>query len=1056
MDDEQSNENEEMPQASSEDDSPETDSPGEATPEEPKEVPGSSSENPMSSGMAALAAVASKVFRAPLQEEPLEKSLPAPLRPKSAHGLDAPPSKKPLLPKPASTPVKSGQARPLAPPETASSPKSLSCPPQNGSPMNTDPVVSSPLNVHPRKSGAPMKRPADTNISPVKKKPKVESREGGLPYVPVQPKLKPTTPIKTEEASPKAREESSPLEVEKIERKHSMDVFPGGRGVPSPTIGIMQRYAPSPLALMSFSSKLGINRNPFRTRSHRPGEACNWRKGTPLPNAETPLPAVLSSPIVVHVSKPITEGLFDSAEGDAVAAKVTKKPTKIKKKKFIHIYDRLPLDQMNFSSPKDTSTAKKLLAGIHHVGAIIPKKESMWLGKNLWVFTVEQLDYSLSAPSKKAGGNAGQDLMQAVARGLLVRGNEASCAETKHSETKTAVVSSAITVKLENSDQATGTSDVAMPDAGASSSVSGPLGGGLERSAPTVKQIADKSGTGSNPSAPEQGKNNKESSFQSPGQADDSKPLGGEMSSSATAEVAADKLGTGNNPTSPKQGIPDKGSRQESASEQADSKSPGNAVSRANTVEVAAEKSVPASKPSLSAAPGQGPDNNESTSKIPQGQTGSDSVEPKEPEKKSIQEQLDAEKEVAKARVDETHGKSKGDASVEVKSKAPSVPPRQKEPSAEQLQQAYAIIQRWRGCVGRFKSSQMDKKGATTFLLSGPIGQLLPKLVRQFMESVRVKTLMGFFSLKKTEASPLIAYYKDWRKHCELPLLKGYCLARHLLGMNIRLEKAVRSMPPADAETRRWMSKVLVILTGSSKDFIVDECKIVDVEYFLNERTKEWSDRLVLWRTRNNLPPLKGSGKVAMVSGWKTSLKDSMDVEKGRGRVLTEAELLQVPPKGPDEEEGEAEETEPEQETTKKKVSKKSKAIKPVMYTSGQSALHSGAFLASVLRGENVKFLNSINIFNSEQLIECDKQPKSSAILELMKFRTEATNVQAQPATCVRLMYDWTQRIKTKLEEIQSDTVTSLAKKRGPKAKESGETQSHITVVTPKKQPANV
>jgi hypothetical protein len=378
------------------------------------------------------------------------------------------------------------------------------------------------------------------------------------------------------------------------------------------------------------------------------------------------------------------------------------------------------------------------------------------------------------------------------------------------------------------------------------------------------------------------------------------------------------------------------------------------------------------------------------------------------------------------------------------------------EPADDKMQAASEILDRWVDCIVKYKA-EGDPESATQFLLSGPIGQLLPELVRLFLETVRITTLMGFFSLKKTEASPLIQCYRDWRTHCELPSMKGYCLARHLLGMSNRVEKAVRSMPPADYETRNWMKEVLVVLTGSSKEFIVDECHVVDVEYFLNERTKEWSDRLVIWREQNNLPPLKGSGKVAMVSGWKTMLKEALDVERGTGRVLTEAELLQIPPPGPEEEVLEVQSVVPKievKEKKKKAVKKPSKPPTPVTYESGHSALQSEEFLASILRPENIKFLQSTGITNAEHLIACEKQQTSPIIVELMAFRTDATGMQAQAPTCVRLMYDWTQRVKNRLEEIQSDTVKLLAKKRGPRQKEESDLQTGEPVIAVAKKPS--
>ena len=783
-----------------------------------------------------------------------------------------------------------------------------------------------------------LKRPLDgiDMVAPASKQPKIEALVELLPMAPTQPEPLAIPPPTDEVTVPPTSD------VEIPEAIHSMEVFPGGRGVPSPTYGSKDRCTQSPLVEMSFSSKLASNRNPFRSRSHRPFETNDWKGGLPL--LRTNEFRLISDPEkpIVDDFKSVKGGLFDSAEVESVST-VTKSRQKVKKKKASPPLKRLSLNESNFTSPKEIATAVTLLTGINGLTGIIPRKDATWLGANMWIFTVEQLEFSLSAPPETAGGEPGHDLLEALARSALCGVNEATVLETE-----------AKPLSVPCNDSTKGASNV-MPET--------PDKGGVAVADPTLS---------------------------SPGSVGTTAPV------SNTLEVPQNENATsplGDRSAFAIDSLPDDTSSKDELNQE-------RAINEGSVI-------------------------------------GGDGCARMDIDAGEDLPPLHAIDDVAALPKDNVVAESQRTVSIPISGHAPS---------HEHLQRAATIMQRWRGSVAKFRSGA-NKKGSDKFLLSGPIGQLLPELVKQFLESMRVSTLLAFFSLKKTEASPLIAYYVKWRHHCLLPHLKEYCLSRHLIGMSIRLEKAVRSIPPADAETRKWMSTVLVILTGSSKEFIIDECKVLDVDHFLNERTKAWSDRLVLWRGRHNLPPLKGSGKVAMVSGWKTSLKDSLDVENGQGRVLTEAEFLEAPPRGLDDEEREA-----EPEIAPKPVKNPSKASpEPVRYKKGKEALRSEEFLVSVLKADNVRFLNSIGIRNAEQLIECDKQPTSAAISALINYRTDATSIQAQPATCVRLMYDWTLRVKTKLTEIKCHAVGTLAKKRGPKCKEDGEPQSPVLSVPPTK-----
>ena len=355
-------------------------------------------------------------------------------------------------------------------------------------------------------------------------------------------------------------------------------------------------------------------------------------------------------------------------------------------------------------------------------------------------------------------------------------------------------------------------------------------------------------------------------------------------------------------------------------------------------------------------------------------------------------------------------------------------------PTTIQLEKALKLLISWKGALAQFYQRKGEaNEGAeghelpAYFPLDGPVDCLFPKSVLNFLETVRIRSLYSYFSLKKTESSSLIPEYRAWRSHCGLLSLRGFPLARHLAGINTRIEIALSSMPPVDAETQKWMGTVLVILTGCAKDFIVSECKINDAEIFVNGRTKEWSDRLVAWRAIHKMPLLKGSGKVAMISGWKTSLKESLDAEKGDGRVLTEEELMKDPPGDP---------TEILQPKIKVQLSRKAgKEFKAALYRDAEVALRSPDFLMSVLKSDNAVFLSSVGISTAEQLIDVEKQIDSDITLSLVKFRSEDKDVPANANTCVRLLYDWTQRVRAKLEELQTVASKDLVKKRGSKSK---------------------
>ena len=160
------------------------------------------------------------------------------------------------------------------------------------------------------------------------------------------------------------------------------------------------------------------------------------------------------------------------------------------------------------------------------------------------------------------------------------------------------------------------------------------------------------------------------------------------------------------------------------------------------------------------------------------------------------------------------------------------------------------------------------------------------------MSSTDLAKAHDFLSLKRTETGLVVDMYRLWREKCGLAEVGTLSIAKHLLGIGARLEIAIGSPTPIDAEMRQWMGGHMIVLTGSAKDFLFSASKIVDADFFIEKRTKELADMLVVWRNEKGFPPLKGTGKVAMISGWKALVKEAKEIENHDGYVLTNVKLL--------------------------------------------------------------------------------------------------------------------------------------------------------------------
>jgi hypothetical protein len=161
------------------------------------------------------------------------------------------------------------------------------------------------------------------------------------------------------------------------------------------------------------------------------------------------------------------------------------------------------------------------------------------------------------------------------------------------------------------------------------------------------------------------------------------------------------------------------------------------------------------------------------------------------------------------------------------------------------------------------------------FPLDGPISCLIPKATQNFFASVPLSKLSVFLSMKKTETGAICDMLKFWRRKCQLSSLSLLGLAKHLLGVSTRIEWALSAIPFVRPRDREWMSDAMIVLTGAAREFLVENQGILTAKRFVDVRTKNLATNLQVWRYVHNLPPLKGSGKVAMVSSWKATVSFS-------------------------------------------------------------------------------------------------------------------------------------------------------------------------------------
>ena len=315
------------------------------------------------------------------------------------------------------------------------------------------------------------------------------------------------------------------------------------------------------------------------------------------------------------------------------------------------------------------------------------------------------------------------------------------------------------------------------------------------------------------------------------------------------------------------------------------------------------------------------------------------------------------------------------------------------------------------------------------FPLDGPISSLFPKSARNFLATAKVGTLFKFLSLKKTETGAICDFLKVWRRECQLPELSLLALAKHLLGITARVEAAIAVVEPIDERNRRWMIDPIIVMTGAARDFLVEDQGIMTATEFVDARTKELALKLADWREKHGMVPLKGSGKVAMISGWKAAAREAMEAEVNHGKVLPNIDLeaeaavevtqvanrplsskgpvVAVSPKPPRKSAGPTKEKAP--------------TVKTPPTLSGerqvQYALSTKLFLEDVLGNVATLHLEKAGISTASEFFSMTPEERSALIRILVNYRTIE---DPSGSGFVALIDEWSKKLTDALEKMTS------------------------------------
>ena len=357
---------------------------------------------------------------------------------------------------------------------------------------------------------------------------------------------------------------------------------------------------------------------------------------------------------------------------------------------------------------------------------------------------------------------------------------------------------------------------------------------------------------------------------------------------------------------------------------------------------------------------------------------------------------------------------------------------------------AMRVMESWDQKLRKRHDSQISGDSTKQFFLDGPVSFVIPQCTRNFLKSTKIETVFEFLSLKRTETGVILDVYAEWRKKCALAECPRSTIAKHLVAIGARFEALIGSSCPLPSPERRWLGGHMIVLGGSAKDFLV-YMGVLDSHLFLTTTTKELSNKLAKWRIKKGLEPLKGTGKVAMVSAWKTQIREALDLELNTGQVLSDdwmkplnmheseplplkkrpsKKLLSLP------------------QTNVESVDKPAQSVGKKASTSSRSSLLESAdqtlenelssndLLHSIFAKDVVDVMASIGILSGKELLNADMRPESKIVDALFKIREDCSG-GVDTGSCIQELLEWQRALtlglgkrKNELLELNQENVS--------------------------------
>lgn len=323
----------------------------------------------------------------------------------------------------------------------------------------------------------------------------------------------------------------------------------------------------------------------------------------------------------------------------------------------------------------------------------------------------------------------------------------------------------------------------------------------------------------------------------------------------------------------------------------------------------------------------------------------------------------------------------------------------------------------WKEKVTSFRSK---KKVEEQFRLDGAIKVLFPLATLNFLRSIKVETLWNFLAMRKTETGAIAELMGVWRRECLLSPIPDLGIAKHFLGVASRVETALSAVPPVAEEDQTWMNDPINIMTGAARDFLIHYQKISSATEFISMRTKDVSIYLEAWREIKGMPPLKGSGKVAMISAWKTSVKEALEAEAGGGEVIDMSELVENTRAKLGHEKILSLSTMlvPEKEKSLFKLHVVEKEKPKEKHTLGERivdySLCSKLFLEDVLGHDVSRLLKSAGIRTAADLFDADTERDESSLYQVLRDVGKVDSLLA----CTKTVDKWRQALRRGLDQL--------------------------------------